>query len=123
MSPSVYAWLQAASAVVGLLTTDDGEFHVYQDEAPQKSGYPCLVWGLIAGSASSYVAGASSSDFGRYQFNVLAPTQDERDAIVDAVVPVLEEEGLLVSHNGAGKDEVTKQYFYSFDFQFWVPRQ
>jgi hypothetical protein len=100
VNPNIYDWLRADSVCVGLLSiTGPMELAVFQDEAPEGTKDNYVVWGLITGEATNYTGNAPSSDFNRYQLNIWAKTQNERDAILKAVRDVLEFYGFVTSYN------------------------
>lgn len=121
ITPPFYQWFNDASAVVGLFGGGEA-MRIYRDELPQRCAYPAIRWQLVSGTPENYMDGPPGIDNGRFQFDIFAPTQDACDAAQVAVLEVLEAEGYVVSYNGTGRDELTKQYFTSFDLSLWQER-
>jgi hypothetical protein len=125
MNPPIFTWLSADSEVNSLLYRD-GLLRVWEDEIPQEAqpqdAYPAVRWFLVSGQPENYIGQKPGIDSGRFQVDVFAKTQADRDAIYNAVQNVLEDHGHEVNFNGAGQDPDTRQYFKSSDYVFWQNR-
>lgn len=123
MSVPVYAWLSAASGVTAIVGADNPAIHD-AGWAPDGPEAPTryVVWRIVSGLPENYLSEAPDMDDVRIQLDCYGRNRPEATELFDAVLEALQEHGHQVSENPEGRDENTKLYVRSADFEFWASR-
>lgn len=121
MKPSVFEWLTSDAAVTALVGAGDAAQIFDAGYAPEGvSRY--VVWQVITGDPELYLDAPSDMDRVRVQFDCFADNAPDSLELAEAVRTALESHGHCVSLNGDARDEATRRYFTSFDFEFHIGR-
>ncbi|MDI2594110.1 DUF3168 domain-containing protein [Pseudomonas sp. 681] len=91
-------------------------------DAPDKVAKPYAVWQTIGGDPENYLAGRPDIDGFTLQVDVYADTGSSARAVAEAVRDAIELKAYIIRWGGDSRDPATKNYRYSFDVSWFVPR-
>lgn len=125
MFPPIFATVDVP-AVQALLKTGAEQLRFYAfGLAPQGVAKPYAVWRQVYGSPENYIGDTPDIDSYGIQVDVYAsPTQGSAVArnVAQALRDAIEPAAHIVAWRGESRDPETKNYVYSFDCDWIVPR-
>lgn len=110
------------AGVTALLGTTPLRLYSFGD-APDKVVKPYAVWQVIGGEPENYLAGRPDIDGYALQVDVYATTGQSARAVAKAIRDAIELHACIIRWGGDGRDPATKNYRYSFDVSWIVPRR
>lgn len=122
MIPPIYPTLSASAPVTALIGSGSACRCYPFAEAPVGVSSPYVTWQLVSGLPTSKLAGGSVFDNLRVQVDCWATTGKSTANLAEAVRVALEAVSVCVSINLTERDQETKLYRYSMDFEFIDPR-
>ncbi|ANF84642.1 hypothetical protein A7J50_1203 [Pseudomonas antarctica] len=121
MFAPINAVCAADDGVKALLGSGPQRLYSFGDAA-QDAPKPYAVWQTIGGDPENYLAGRPDIDGYTLQVDVYATCgKDARDA-ARALRDAIEPHAYIIRWGGESRDPVTKNYRYSFDVSWFVPR-
>ena len=121
MFPPIFTVASADSAVTALIGASPVRLYPF-GEAPQGVQLPYVVWQVVSGSPSNYLAGRPDVDGFTLQVDVYAATGASARSVASVLRNAVELRAHIVRWGGESKDEETKRYRLSFDIDWHVPR-
>ena len=121
MFPPVFAIAAADAAVKAVLGSNPVRLYPF-GEAPAGVTKPYATWQTVSGDPENYLADRPDSDTFRAQIDVYADSATASRNAAKALRDALEGSGYVVSMNGESREEATKLYRYSFDWEHITPR-
>ena len=109
------------AGVVVLLGSAPQRLYPFGD-APQDVPKPYAVWQTIGGDPENYLAGRPDIDGYKLQVDVYATTGKDARAVAKAIRDAIELKAYIIRWGGESRDPSTKNYRYSFDVSWLVPR-
>jgi len=91
-------------------------------DAPQDGQKPYAVWQTIGGDPENYLAGRPDTDGYTLQVDVYATAGKDARAVAKAIRDAIELKAYIIRWGGESRDPSTKNYRYSFDVSWIVPR-
>ena len=89
---------------------------------PQDVKKPYAVWQIIGGNPENYLAGRTDIDGYRLQVDVYASSGSDARAVAKALRYAIELNANITRWGGESRDPATKNFRYSFDVSWLVPR-
>lgn len=121
MTPAVFAMLKDDAGVAAQFGAGAARVYVPGD-VPEGATTPYASWQTISGTAENYLSERPDMDAFRVQFDVYASTRPAAKVAAEALRDALEPHGHQISFNLDERDDTTKLYRMSFDFEFWQSR-
>lgn len=118
MNPPVYETLKAAPAVTALIGSGDNCRAYPFGFAPQGVQIPYVTWTLVSGQPTNRLTGLSAADNLRVQVDCWGATGKAALQVAEAVRTALESVSHCVSVNLSERDEETRTFRHSMDFEF-----
>ena len=93
-------------------------------EADQEAERPYAVWQTIGGHPEDYLDRRPDMDLFSIQVDVYAKTGSEARYVAQAIRDAVEgnQAANITAWRGESRDQVTKDYRYTFDVDWFVPR-
>ncbi|NBF13089.1 DUF3168 domain-containing protein [Pseudomonas sp. Fl4BN1] len=110
------------AGVVALLGSTPQRLYPFGDAA-QNVPKPYAVWQTIGGDPENYLAGRPDIDGYTLQVDVYAETGKDARTVAKALRDAIEPHAYIIRWGGDGRDPATKNYRYSFDVSWIVPRR
>jgi hypothetical protein len=114
MYPPIYLVCMTDTSVQALL----GDRLYPFGEALQDEVRPYAVWQVIYGAPENYLGSLPDADRFGTQIDVYAKTVSSAREVAAALFAALEPVAHVVSYNGEFREEVTRDYRYSFTVDF-----
>lgn len=121
MFPPIYTTLQASADVRSLLGARPRLYR--QGEAPQNVTRPYATWLLVSGVPENTLGESPAIERQGVQIDVYGTTDAEADEIGNAVRDQMETVTHMTAWRNAPRDESTRLYRVSMDFDYWLPRE
>ena len=121
MTPPIYTTLQASAAVRSIFGARP---RVFKDgEAPQGVATPYATWLVVSGVPQNSLSETPTIEQQGVQIDVYAATESEVDAGAIAVRDQMETVTHMTSWRSPPRDEQTRRFRRSMDFDYWLPRE
>lgn len=91
-------------------------------EAPSGVALPYAVWQMVTGIPQNYLGKAPDIDSFTVQIDVFAATATEARNAAEALRDAIEPNAHITAWRGESRDAETRNYRYSFDLDWFVPR-
>lgn len=121
MYPPVFAIAAAESAVRTALGTSPVRFFPFGN-APEGVALPYAVWQVVGGEPENYLGSLPDIDSCLTQVDVYAKTGSTARDCALALRNALEPHAHIVSWRGESRDQMTGNFRYSFDINFFTAR-
>lgn len=121
MNPPIFETCSVVPAVTDLIGTSPVRLFPF-GEADQGTALPYVAWQTVNGSPENYIDKTPDMDSYIIQIDVYAGDGDSARAVAKALRDAIEPHAHVVSWRGESRDPTTRNYRYSFDVQWWVPR-
>ncbi|MGN7442243.1 DUF3168 domain-containing protein [Pseudomonas lactis] len=109
------------AGVIAVLGSAPQRLYPFGD-APQDVPKPYAVWQTIGGDPENYLAGRPDMDGYTLQVDVYATAGKDARAVAKAIRDAIELNAYIIRWGGESRDPATKNYRYSFDVSWLVPR-
>lgn len=120
MLPPIYTTLQASATVRALLGARPRVYRM--GEAPQDNEKPYVTWFVVAGTPENTLSELPAIDRNSIQIDVWTKKDAECEEIAMAVRDQMETVTHMTAWRNPPRDEETRLYRISMDFDFWLPR-
>ncbi|OHV12120.1 tail completion protein gp17 [Kushneria phosphatilytica] len=120
MYPPVFKTCSGKSAVTAVLGTDP--VRLFPTEAPQGVSTPYATHQIASGMPYNYLAQRPDTDRFTIQIDVFASDQGAAHEAADALIHAMEGAAYVTSYNLNERDEDTRNWRFSFDVDWIVPR-
>jgi hypothetical protein len=121
MLPPIFPLLSSDSSVTGLVGAPPNcriyQFGMAPDEGTPRYAEPYVTWFLVAGVPYNSMSDRPNGDAYRVQVDVWAKTASEGLAVARAIRDALEVHAHMLM-SSTDRDQETRLYRYSLDFQF-----
>lgn len=121
MFAPINAVCAADGGVIALLGPSPQRLYAFGD-APQDCLRPYAVWQTVGGDPENYLAGRPDIDGYTLQIDVYATCAKDVRAVAKAIRDAIELKANITRWGGDSRDPETKDYRYSFDVSWLVPR-
>lgn len=122
MYPPINAICVANAGVQAVLGTSPTRFYPF-GESVQSGAKPYAAWQVIGGSPENFINQAPDMDLFSLQVDAYATTATAARAVAQALRDAIEPYAHIVAWRGESREPDTKLYRYSFDVDWWVPRE
>lgn len=120
MLPPIYTTLQSSADVRAILSARPRVFRM--GEAPQKEQRPYATWLIISGVPENTLSETPTIDRCSLQFDLYAMQDGEAEVLATAVRDCLEPFAHMTAWRIPGREEQTRMFRVSLDFDWWNPR-
>lgn len=120
MFPPILTILQASATVRSLLGNTPRVFK--HGQAPQSGDRPYGTWQVIVGVPENSLGETPSIDNCTVQIDLFAATQALVEECAGAVRDAMETTSHMTAWRNPPREETTKLFRVSMDFDYWLPR-
>ena len=125
MTPPIFTWAVASTAVKTLLGTNPTRFwpfHQGPHAQDAVAAAPYALWQVAYGAPANYIGTAPDSDNAGIQVDSYGKTATEARNVMLALRDALEPHGLVTAYNGEERDAPTGLYRAGMTLEFWTDR-
>jgi hypothetical protein len=121
MNPPAWEVVSTDTGVQALLGANPTRFWPFGEADPAPE-LPYAVWQTVYGSPQNYLGDVPDMDSWGTQIDVYASEADAARATAHAIRSAVERSAHVVAYNGEFRDQVTRNYRYSFTVDWFVNR-